>query len=249
MVIEYIYLLLILVLIGSILFLIYLSYEYRTIEPFIVTQLDTYNGITPNIRTAAINHLSNYQDLINNAYTQQINKQNIINLDLLDKTQLNISNSAKLEKMNKNLNVITDEFPNDKMIKTIKNNYNSQYLSTNANDKDKYGILMNDKCLTVGGLCKDDYCLLNCQNNLYTSNSQKFYPNRIYNDTDAAAVMNVDISKINNKNVYPFNIFRSAVNNKCLSVTNDGVTIEKCNLNDLRHQWKISPNENICVLN
>ena len=38
----------------------------------------------------------------------------------------------------------------------------------------KYGILANDKCLTVNGLCKDEFCLLDCQNNLYTSDSQKF---------------------------------------------------------------------------
>ena len=49
-------------------------------------------------------------------------------------------------------------------------------------------------------------------------------------------------------NIYPFNIFRSASNDKCLAVNNDGVYLDNCNLNNIKHQWNISPDENICVM-
>ena len=96
---------------------------------------------------------------------------------------------------------------------SIKSKYNSQYLSTYANDYSSYGVLVNDKCLTVNGLCKDDFCLLDCQKYLYTSDSQKFSTKRIYNANDASRIMNVPLNKINTNNVYPYNIFTSAVNN------------------------------------
>jgi hypothetical protein len=60
--------------------------------------------------------------------------------------------------------------------------------------------------------------------------------------------MNVPVSKISKKNVYPFNIFTSAVNNNCLTISNDGLTVEKCNLNNIKQQWEISPDENICLI-
>ena len=51
MLIDYIYLILILILIGSILFFIYLSYEYRTNnkEGFINPQLDNLPQLNPQI--------------------------------------------------------------------------------------------------------------------------------------------------------------------------------------------------------
>jgi hypothetical protein len=60
--------------------------------------------------------------------------------------------------------------------------------------------------------------------------------------------MKIPKNKVSSKNVYPFNIFRSKVNDKCLSINNDGLIVEKCNLNNLNQQWSISPNENICLL-
>ena len=50
------------------------------------------------------------------------------------------------------------------------------------------------------------------------------------------------------KNVYPYNIFKSLVNDNCLTISNDGITVEQCNLNNIKQQWEISPNENLCVL-
>ena len=111
-----------------------------------------------------------------------------------------------------------------------------------------YEILVNDKCLTVKGLCKGEFCTQDCQKNLYTSDSQKFETKRIKSAYDAAKIMNVNVSKISSNNVYPYNIFTSLVNNNCLSINNDGVTVEPCNLNNIQQQWQISPDENICVL-
>ena len=252
MFIDYIYLLLILVLIGSILFFIYLSYEYRkpinNIEGFVNPQIDKLPEINTKVNDTLNNFSDNYKQLINNTYNRhiisnnlgyhQLNKQNISNLN-----DTKILLSAK-----NNIQPIPDSFPIDKLINTIKSNYNAQYLSLFSNEQNKYGVLVNDKCFTVNGLCKDEYCLQNCQNNLYTTDSQKFYTQRVYSPDDVSRIMNIPTDKVNSKNVYPFNIFRSKVNDKCLNITNDGLSVERCNLNSINQQWSISPNENICLL-
>ena len=61
--------------------------------------------------------------------------------------------------------------------------------------------------------------------------------------------MNTTLSKISTNNVYPFNTFKSLVNNNCLTLTDDGITVEDCNINNIKQQWEISPHDNICVLN
>jgi len=251
MIIDYIYLILILVLIGSIIFLLYLSYEYRLNEGFTSTP-------TMNLKTDSIFNLINninpdnndYLNFVNNVSNSYNYKQNIDNLKLLENSKNILIQSQKLEDLkNGKSNILSKSkiFPIDKTIQTIKSRYNSQYISTFANDNTKYGILANDKCLTVNGLCKEDYCLLDCQNHLYTTDSQKFNTKRINTATDAADVMNVSVNEISN-NVYPFNIFTSAINDKCLTLGNNGITIENCNLNNIKQQWDISPDENICVL-
>jgi hypothetical protein len=204
--------------------------------------------------------LNNKNVLINNSYISSINdalisqeaKEQNTQKELLQNANNNLLNSKKIMKLKNKLNnlnsTVSDNFPVDKLISTIKSKYNSQYLSTFVNDNLTYGVLANDKCMTVNGLCKDDFCLLDCQTNLYSSDSQKFSTKRIYSDTDAASAMNVPVSKISKKNVYPFNIFTSAVNNNCLTISNDGLTVEKCNLNNIKQQWEISPDENICLI-
>ncbi len=176
------------------------------------------------------------EDKIKKIYDDTIIKSNIVN-DLM----------KNYKKVNTK---IPKTFPVNKPIKTIKSKNNSNYLSVITNDQnEKYGIVINDKCLTVSGLCgNDSYCLTDCQNNLYASDSQKFYTTRINTSADASKIMGSGV-ELNSKNVYPFNIFRSKVDDTCLALSNDGVTLEKCNLNDIRHQWNISPDENICLLN
>ena len=251
MFIDYIYLLLILTLICSILFLIYLSYEYRINEGFT-------NEPIPTIQTTSIYNLENnispnnndYNLFINKRTNQLLNYDNLHNLELLEKSKKNLETSKFLENLKIGNNKLDSNtiYPVDSIIKTIKSKYNSQYLSTFANDSLNYGVVVNDKCLTVNGLCKEDYCLLDCQNILFTSPSQKFSTKRIYNNIDAANYMNAPITQISTTNVYPFNIFTSEVTGKCLTISNNGITVENCNLNNIKQQWEISPNENLCVL-
>lgn len=256
MLIDYIYLLLIFVLIGSIIFFIYLSYEYRsnkeqgneTLENFVVPKINQLTQQNQNFTKNIGPFLDNYNNLIANAYNKQIINDSATYQNLVQQMSSNLNDSTILLKQQKNLKPIPETFPIDKLIKTIKSNYNSQYLSLFANDINKYGVLVNDKCMTVNGLCKDEFCLQNCQDSLYTSDSQKFYTNRIYSADDISRIMKIPKEKVNSKNVYPFNIFRSSVNDKCLSINNDGLSIENCNLNSIKQQWSISPNENICLL-
>lgn len=257
MLIDYIYLVLILVLIGSILFFIYLSYEYRhnnsmqndteITEGFINPQIIQ----SPYIKQSNDNinaYLKNYNKLFTNTYNQQIINDTNSYQKLKEQTLSNKNDSAILLQKQTGLQPPPETFPSNQLIKTIKSMYNSQYLSLFPNDINKYGILVNDKCMTINGLCKDEYCLQNCQNSLYTTDTQKFYTNRISSVNDVARIMKIPIDKVNPKNIYPFNVFQSSVNDKCLHIDNLGISIDKCNLNDIKQQWAISPNENICIL-
>lgn len=254
MFIDYIYLSLIIIILLFIIFLIYLSYEYRNIECFEVPIVNSLSSIKGNIldtNNLSLNFDSEYKNLNNEINNRNISRDNIKNIELYKKTQKNFLDSEKLKELNKNINTpnINNNYQNiDILIKTIKSKYNAQYLSTFSNDMKKYGILANDKCITVNGLCKDEFCLLDCQNNLYTSDSQKFSTKRINNNKEAANEMNVSVDKISEKNIYPYNIFKSNINDNCLTISNDGITIENCNLNNIRQQWEISPDENLCVL-
>ena len=60
--------------------------------------------------------------------------------------------------------------------------------------------------------------------------------------------MNVSIENIISNQVYPYTIFKSLVNDNCLTISNEGISIEPCNLNNIKQQWEISPDENLCVL-
>ena len=255
MIVNYVYLFLILLIICFIIYIIYLSYDYNfndTKEHFFV-DLSVENISAINLNTNEINDdlakfNDNYNKLDIDIHNRNVQKEQKKNLDLLQKTKTNLSVSDKLKIMNKNLKPEKKTFPINKQIKTIKSKYNSQYLSTFTNNNQNYNILANDKCLTVRGLCKDEFCLLNCQNKLYSSNSQYFNTERINNNVDAAANMNVPVETISTDNVYPYNIFKSLINDNCLTISNEGITVEQCNLNNIKQQWEISPDENICVL-
>jgi len=259
MLLDYIYLIIIFVLIVVIIFLIYLSYEYRIFnqsasnitESFTSLRIpSTYNSVNPNFQKNLAKFINNYTNTGVNAYNQQLISDNMLYNSLLNQYQTNYNNSNTLLELNNKMRPLSKTFPINEVIKTIKSNYNSQYLSTVANDINKYGILANDKCLSVSGACKNGspFCMQDCQKGLYTTDSQKFYTNRIYSAADAAQIMGVNPDSINAKNVYPFNIFRSSVNDNCLTVDNDGIGVAPCNLNNLNQQWSISPDENICVL-
>lgn len=256
--IKILYAILPLLLIGVTIFIIYLSYEkgenknYKDInENFTQIELPVFDiGIlSGNVDKIRNSFYSNYNNLINDITNQQINRESINKYELQELVGKNAIDLAKIKNYTQLLEENKQEtYPIDKLIKTIKSNYNSQLLSVFPNDTSKYGILANDKCITVNGLCKDEFCLLECQKDANSSDSQKFTTKRIYNNIDAANAMNVKPEKISTTNVYPYNIFRSTINNNCLTMTNEGVNINQCNLNDIKQQWQISPNENICIL-
>jgi hypothetical protein len=251
--IDYIYLILIFCLIGFIVFIIYLSYEYRIREGFALSNINSSSlnstALSSSINNNANSFLNNYNNFIIDTNNKQTLKNNLINLELLDSSKGNLVSSQYIANLANGIKPTTSSaYPIGKLISTIKSKYNSQYLSTLAKDNSKYGILVNDKCLTVNGLCKDEFCLLDCQKTLFSSDSQKFSTKRIFNSLDAAKVMNVPVNQISTTNIYPYNIFTSTVNNNCLTIGNEGITIEKCNLNNIKQKWDISPDENICVL-
>ena len=57
--------------------------------------------------------------------------------------------------------------------------------------------------------------------------------------------MKIPLTNVGSTNIYPYNIFTSAVNNNCLTINDGGISVEKCNLNNIKQQWEISPDENI----
>jgi hypothetical protein len=259
MLLDYIYLIIIFALIVVIIFLIYLSYEYRIFnqstsnltESFTSLQIPaTFNSVNANYQNNLANFVNKYTNTGVNAYNQQLISDNALYNSLQNQYQTNYNNSNTLLQLKNKITPDRKTFPINEVIKTIKSNYNSQYLSTIANDINKYGILANDKCLSVSGTCANGrpFCMQDCQKGLYTTDSQKFHTNRIYSSADAAKIMGVSPDSVNTKNVYPFNVFRSSVNDNCLTVDNDGIGVAPCNLNNLNQQWSISPDENICVL-
>jgi len=263
MLIDYIYFILIIVIICFIIFLIYLSYEYRNIDS--MKNMEHFDTITPLPKLKKMQNLNfdlyTYNKLVNDFYTSYTNiisevnnrdvtKDNIKNIKLHDKITKNLINSQKLLNIKQNLNnsLAPAQYPIDKLIKTIKSKYNAQLVSTIGYDKKNYSILTNDQCITVNGLCKEEVCLLECQKHLYSSDSQKFKTERITDLTDAAKSMGTTIDKIATTNIYPFNVFKSLVTNNCLTLSTDGITVEPCNLNNIKQQWEISPDENICAM-
>ena len=260
MLLDYIYLIIIFALIVVIIFLIYLSYEYRIFnqstssnitESFTSLHIPpTFNSVNANYQNNLTSFINNYTNTGINTYNQQLFSDNTLYNSLINQYQTNYNNSNTLLQLKNKMKPVHKTFPINEVIKTIKSNYNSQYLSTITNDVNKYGILANDKCLSVSGTCENGspFCMQECQKGLYTTDSQKFYTNRIYSAADAAKITGFSPDNINTKNIYPFNIFRSSVNDKCLTVDNDGIGVASCNLNNLNQQWSISPDENICVL-
>lgn len=135
-------------------------------------------------------------------------------------------------------------FPLGADIKSIKSVDNGAILSLNpVGEVDMYQININGNCLTVYG--KDSVMLKPCQTGTSVSDSQKFQTIRIMTPLNAKTVMNANY--VSPVNVYPYNIFRSSMSGQCMTLNNDGdVIMKQCSPNNLKQQWLISPNENIC---
>lgn len=226
---------------------LYIRVENFTVPNNVINDVSYLNTSIPgNNALLDNNYMSVMSDAYNKLTLQDENAIQNLYSDAIAKTNVitNLGSTNKTNVRNKNI------FPAGSLIKTIKSKNNAQMLSLTSNDlTGKYGVNINDQCLTVSGTCANNnkYCTQDCQTILYTSDSQKFAIKNIATIADAKKIMGPKAS-INSTNVYPFNIVMSGVDNTCLAMSNSGVTLEECNLNDIRHQWSISPDDNICLV-
>lgn len=241
----------ILVVIAIIAIIFYSNDKSKKVESFLVDpkQLSPINYFDSTSPGNSILTNNDYVSVMSEAYNKLILEDEAAIKDIYEDTIVKANIAKQLVKNDKKNKRVNKVFPPNASIKTIKSKNNAQFLSLLSNDPTgKYSIVANDKCLTVSGTCKNNpYCLNDCQTNIYTSDSQKFYTTNIATESDAINIMGQDI-QISKRNIYPFNIFRSAVDDSCLAMSENGLSLEQCNLNDIRHQWQISPDENICLI-
>ena len=184
--------------------------------------------------------LRNLRIELQNQYVyDNYDKINQINKDI---DKLIVASSNARRELSKNIYGTT--FPMGVDIKSIKSVDNGAILALNpVGELDMYQVNINGQCLTVYG--KDSVMLKPCQGGASVSDSQKFQTTRIMTPLAAKTVMNA--SYVSPTNVYPYNIFRSNMTGQCMTLNGDGdVVMKPCNPNNLKQQWLISPNENIC---
>ena len=152
-------------------------------------------------------------------------------------------NEAKLIKLQKQKNDIKQHLhknpPN--IVRTIKSNFNNQMLTVQPYDLNSYQIQINDKCMTV----YDDnkYLLEKCNTKGDRSDTQKFSTHRIKNNYNAESKMGRKPNKIVE---YPYNIFKSELTNQCLTIDNDGVSVQNCLPDNTKQHFKISDQQVLC---
>lgn len=190
--------------------------------------------ISQNEYVSRINQINREIIDYENAKNKEVLSNSIVDKKYMEKL-LKQHNEIETEKRNIKL----DKEPN--IIKSIKGT-NDQVISTYPVDLDNYQIQVNDQCLTV----RDDnkYLLDKC-NIGNMSDSQKFYTKRIYNSANAKIATGKNVNILAD---YPYNMFKSRVTDHCLALDNAGISVTKCNPNDVRQQFKISGEPNLCPL-
>ena len=187
-----------------------------------------------NLMNSSINYQNKY---LNNQYNNILSIDNdIINInsDIQD-----LQNKAAVFQSN------NTGYPQNKAINTIKSNYNNQLISTiPLSDPDTYQININNQCVSVYG--RDNVSLKQCQSGLSATDSQKFKAYRIQNQLIAQNIFGKNTTNTNV--IYPYNVFIANMTNQCLTLNQDGDAIlQDCNPDNINQQWKISPNQNICL--
>jgi hypothetical protein len=131
-------------------------------------------------------------------------------------------------------------------IKTIKSQHNGAMLAVQPiTESDMYQVIINGQCLSIYN--SSSLMLKNCQQGNAISDSQQFHTIRILTPLHAESIMPPHTPARYSQVTYPYNIFKSAMTNECMSLTDSGdVIMQACNPNNLRQQWKISPNALIC---
>jgi hypothetical protein len=178
------------------------------------------------------------------AYHELKNDMHIYNKDRISEVINSLQNNQnKLYNLNKDRqelkSFINDNPPN--IIRTIKSQNNNQMLTVEPYDLNAYQVQINDKCLTV----YDDnkYLLENCNTKGDRSDTQKFSTHRIRDMLNAKSIMGRAPNKIAE---YPYNIFKSDITGQCLTIDNDGVSVQKCLPDNDKQHFKVSDQQNLC---
>lgn len=155
------------------------------------------------------------------------------------------SKLKKLQDLKYTLNHNLNKYNVFESFVTASSQYNNNQLamdSINENNK-QYKILMNGKCLS--SYKSNDYKLNNCAIN---SRSQYFTPRLIQNELQAKNI-NKDYVIPSDRIKYPYYQIRSTLSNDCIVSSKDGIKVTPCSSNNIKQQWKLSKNDNICINN
>ena len=219
------------------------------IEPFVT--LDTFEDENIEFNLKPLSGEETLFDVTNNEFVDALNNlhqaSNNYNEKRLKETLLSAERDKqeyrdlmnKQRELDNEIKKESNKVPN--IINSIKSNFNNQILSLESYDPNNYKVQINDKCLTV----YDDnkYTLTNCDKSINMSDSQIFTTERIRDAYAAKRFTGVNINKFAD---YPYNMFKSKVTDQCLTLNNEGVSVQKCNPNYSRQQFKISGDKNLC---
>ena len=188
----------------------------------------------------AIKSAEDYKQIINE-HKSEVYKYNKTKMDqVLKSLQNNQIRMNNLKRDKQELNDYIDDNPPN-IINTIKSNLNGEMLTVDPYDLNAYQIQINDKCLTV----YDDnkYLLENCNTNGNRSDIQKFSTHRIRDMLTAKTITGKTPSKIAE---YPYNIFKSEVTGQCLTLDDEGISVQNCIPDNHKQHFKVSEQINYC---
>lgn len=205
--------------------------------------LETQNDL--NIDESLFAVLDDYQDYNSkiNSINDEITNYNIQLMDnVLNEAQRNEVKSNKLldEELERKQLMSRLEKPPD-LVRAIKSNYNGSILTTNPYDLNAYQVQINDKCLTV----YDDnkYLLEKCNTKGERSDTQKFTTHRIKDIYNAKSITGRNPTKIME---YPYSLFKSELTDQCLTIDDEGVSVQDCLPDNDKQHFKISSEPLLC---
>ena len=245
------------------------SNDNNTYNYHLNTLIDNFNIMKKKLEDEKLSrttNLINYkkefkkQDMVSINYkTNNLNVYNLeLEIDTLQNTNNELNNKIyeinklkpfnlqsklkKLEDFKYTLKNKLNKYDVFEPFTTASSQFNNNQLSINTTNE-KYKILMNGKCLS--SYKAKDYKLTNCN---VDSKSQYFSP-RLIQDKLQAKNINKDNVIPSDKIKYPYYQIRSSLSNDCVISDVDGIKITPCSSNNIKQQWKISKNDNICINN